>query len=133
MHPSALKVHSEDSDIIQYRLEQKARQKLYYNRSAKDLPNLHPGDIVSVRDPIRNEWNNQGVVTNMVEPRSYNVQTESGALLRRNRTDIRTSPTVTSPTVSEQSSTQVHAPEETVVPRRSPRERCMPKRLIETM
>ena len=56
----------------------------HYNASAQNLPVLHPGDNVRLRDG-RN-WSREGtVVVPDQNPRSYHVRTETGNVLRRNR------------------------------------------------
>ena len=56
----------------------------HYNDSAQNLPVLHPGDNVRLRDG-RN-WSREGtVVVTDQNPRSYHVRTETGNVLRRNR------------------------------------------------
>ena len=56
----------------------------HYNANAQNLPALHPGDDVRLRDG-RN-WSRKGkVVVSDQNPRSYHVRTEAGNVLRRNR------------------------------------------------
>ena len=65
----------------------KQQQKLYYDRrhGAKPLSTLQPGDSVLVKHDGEKSWKVPATVTGPCAPRSYTVQTESGALLRRNR------------------------------------------------
>ena len=57
-------------------------QSHYYNRHAKELPELHKDQAIYVQDPVRKMWNPAQVIDT---PRSYVVETETGAQLRRNR------------------------------------------------
>ena len=57
--------------------------KAVHDRHARDLPPLHPGDVVSVqqqRQLVRGE-----VIAQHKSPRSYVVKTERGSTIRRNR------------------------------------------------
>jgi len=62
------------------------KYKRWYDRGAKDLEPLHPGDVVRVR---HNDQLQRGVVSSQHEtPRSYIVENEYGSTLRRNRRDL---------------------------------------------
>lgn len=65
------------------------RQCAYYNRSARDLDALRPGDTVRVQtfEP-HTKWK-LGKVKRPVDARSYEVEMDSGAVLRRNRRHLR--------------------------------------------
>ncbi|KAI5086769.1 hypothetical protein C0J45_23903, partial [Silurus meridionalis] len=65
------------------------RQCAYYNRSARDLDALRSGDTVRVQpfEP-HTEWK-LGKVKRPVDSRSYEVEMDSGAVLRRNRRHLR--------------------------------------------
>ena len=55
------------------------------------LPPLNVGDTVRIHDG--NAWSRKGTVSeNCTQPRSYNVETEEGRILRRNRKAILKSP-----------------------------------------
>ena len=62
------------------------RQKFYYDRGTRDLSPLHSSDVVRVNH--NKQWQRGVVDTKHIEPRSYNVRTETGSMLRRNRRDI---------------------------------------------
>ena len=82
------------SDEVIHRLqERQASQKFYYDQHTHVLPRLTPGEQVTVQNPRTLEWR-PAVVTNKAEetPRSYNVSTEIGKELRRNRSHIRQIP-----------------------------------------
>ena len=64
-------------------------QKAYHDTCARDLPPLITGQHVRIQDHTSKRWN-PGVVTSKTsEPRSYNVLTPNGNILRRNRSHIR--------------------------------------------
>ena len=66
---------------------------MYYNRGAKELDELHPGDRVHIQ-PQRSqlgkkkEWT-PAKVEEKVDIRSYQVRTEDGRVYRRNRRHLR--------------------------------------------
>ncbi|XP_072143105.1 uncharacterized protein [Dermacentor andersoni] len=62
-----------------------AKQRIFYNRTAKRLPHLRSGSPVSVYDTIRRTWSPAVVVGPAGTPRSYNLLTDSGQELRRTR------------------------------------------------
>ena len=63
----------------------------YYNRTAKDLPELKPGQEVwlAPKQNDRTQTWTKGTVNQKVNIRSYEVHSEAGRNLRRNRKDIR--------------------------------------------
>ncbi|PFX31634.1 Retrovirus-related Pol polyprotein from transposon 17.6 [Stylophora pistillata] len=65
----------------------KRRQKEYYDRYAKPLPNLSPGEIVRMRLPGQKVWT-PGTCLDSAGPRSFLIKA-GGAVFRRNRRDIR--------------------------------------------
>jgi hypothetical protein len=77
------------SDVtVRSRLEQRQqRQKLHHDVGTRELPPLNKGDVVRVRH--NNNWL-RGIVDSkhLSGPRSYNVMTEDGGTLRRNRKHI---------------------------------------------
>ena len=66
-------------------------QSKYYNRGTKELNTLRKGDVVRIK-PGNNDrtgrWT-KGCVIEQVAVRSYNVKTEDGKILRRNRKFLR--------------------------------------------
>uniref|UniRef100_A0A8C7QE35 Gypsy retrotransposon integrase-like protein 1 n=1 Tax=Oncorhynchus mykiss TaxID=8022 RepID=A0A8C7QE35_ONCMY len=72
--------------------KQKDKQKQRHDKSARHLPELKPGDHVRLRDITTETWMQQGCVQRKVAPRSYEIQTEHGSQLRRNRVDLRLQP-----------------------------------------
>lgn len=83
-----LRPHTLKPDIVSERLTQKSkRQKSYYDRQAKVLPEL--GKKENVRVQTEKGWTPATVVSKSPEPRSYNVQTPDGARYRRDRKHLR--------------------------------------------
>ena len=78
--------------IVERVAEKKTRkqqaQARYYNRGAKDLDELHPGDIVRVHLKPRREWTN-AKVREKIGIRSYRIVTEDGVAFRRNRRQLK--------------------------------------------
>lgn len=70
----------------------KARQDnqcYYYNRHTKELPELHRDQAIYTQDPVRKTWNPARVIDQGETPRSYLIETGTGAQLRRNRIHLR--------------------------------------------
>ncbi|XP_055061242.2 uncharacterized protein [Misgurnus anguillicaudatus] len=73
----------------------KQAYQYFYNRrhSARSLPDLHPGQSVKVKLDGEKGWKTPAtVVEKAPEPRSYIVQTDGGAISRRNRRHIQSVP-----------------------------------------
>ena len=69
----------------------KMKQAFYYNRNAKNLLPLEKGDTVRLQ-PLKNRkepWK-KATVQEKVNVGSYNVLTENGSILRRNRRHLKT-------------------------------------------
>ena len=60
------------------------------NDRGKSLTALHPNDTVRVKDPRRGRWPVRAKVIRLSGPRSYDVLSEDGRLLRRNRQHLMT-------------------------------------------
>lgn len=71
------------------------RQGTYYNRSARDLDTLATGDCVRIQPLPPNAVWRLGRVLKPVDGRSYEVQLQSGSVIRRNRRHLRRAPGVT--------------------------------------
>lgn len=72
---------------------QKAKESLYYDKGAKELEELRPGDIVRLQPSTsqtgkKKDWT-QARVKGKVDIRSYQVRTEDGRVFRRNRGHLR--------------------------------------------
>lgn len=98
--PRTINLEVEKKELRQ---RQQAQAK-YYNRSAKDLPSLSEGDVVRMK-PFKlgdNSWR-KAKVTARLDERSYTVETDNGAVYRRNRQHLRKTseppvePTITAP------------------------------------
>ena len=75
---------SHDNKKVQSALTKKQdTQKENYDRGAKPLPELNPGDPIRVRN--ENLWEPGMVESKADTPRSYNISTDRGQRLRRNR------------------------------------------------
>ncbi|KAL7851936.1 hypothetical protein SRHO_G00177210 [Serrasalmus rhombeus] len=71
-------------------MQQKAKQKTAYDRSAKCLQPLSRNDKVRIEGP--DTWDRKATVLQEVAPRSYVVRTEEGQVLRRNRRSLLKTP-----------------------------------------
>lgn len=76
------------SDKLKYRLD---RNESYFNKNAKALPDIDPGQNVTVFNHITKSWEPGQIVRKHEAPRSFIVQTENGEIVRRNRVDLRES------------------------------------------
>ena len=77
-----------DRDNITQRLtERQQLMKHYYDKKAHDLSPLATGQPVHIQDQATKKWF-PGTV-NCTKPRSYEVKTHSGSILRRNRRHLR--------------------------------------------
>nr|XP_054767488.1 uncharacterized protein K02A2.6-like [Lytechinus pictus] len=79
------------TDVVERKQANVQRQAKYYNRNAKDLPQLQIGDIVRIRPRKKNTVWEKAKVVEQVDERSYLVETEDGVRRRRNRRHLRTS------------------------------------------
>jgi len=72
------------SEGIRERLtHRQQKQKGLYNRGAKPLPDLAPGD--SVRYQVDKAWKPATVIKRHESPHSYYIQTHHGTVIGRNR------------------------------------------------
>lgn len=79
-------------------------QAKYYKRTARDLPSLAEGDVVRMKPFKLGEKScRKAQVTARLDERSYTVETEDGAVYRRNRHHLRhTTELPTQPIIPEQ-------------------------------
>jgi len=80
--PKATDLENEKRELRQ----RQQTQTKYYNRSAKDLPSPSEGDVVRMK-PFKlgdKSWP-KAQVTARLDERSYTIETENGAVYRRNR------------------------------------------------
>ena len=84
---------SNQKDEIYDRLKQRQEtQKRNFDKHAKDLPELKPGQPVRIQDHVTGKWQAATITDKRPEPRSYMVKTKSGSILRRNRKHISSVP-----------------------------------------
>ena len=82
--------HWRKEDIGQRLTDRQTSQRINHDRrGATDLARLIPGQDVRVQDTTTGVWQPAKVVSLCPEPRSYNVQSPSGNMLKRNRRHIR--------------------------------------------
>ena len=62
------------------------RQKFYHDQHTRPLSSLQSGDAVRVHNG--HSWQAAKVISAHSSPRSYNIQTDTGTQLRRNRRDL---------------------------------------------
>ena len=67
--------------------------KYYHDRSASDLSPLTAGQPVCIQDQATKKWLPGTISCMRPESRSYEVKTQSGSVLRRNRRHLRTTST----------------------------------------
>ena len=63
--------------------------KYYHDRTASDLSPLTAGQPARIQDQVTKTWLPGTVNCTRPEPRSYEVTTQSGSVLRRNRRHLR--------------------------------------------
>ena len=81
---------SSSEEVISRLIERQQLQKHYYDRPAKPLPELAPGQRITIQDPPLLKWKSAEVKGRLVgTPRSCAVTTATGRELRRNRAHIR--------------------------------------------
>lgn len=128
-----------------FKLKQKIKQKRLYDRKAKPLTALKPGDTVKIRNHNTGMWSQQGKVEKQVAPRSYEILTDGGTTLRRNRIDLcpkqssetemqdPTTTAVTSESMVTENAQVAETVPETMKEQRPKRNVKPPERLIEVM
>lgn len=91
--------------------QEKEKQLFYFNlrHGAKPLPSLRPGDPVLVKLDHQHAWGTPAVIIgDSATPRSYVIETEQGATLRRNRRHLQHVPVPDGDTPSPPSDGQQH-------------------------
>uniref|UniRef100_A0A3B5LDA3 Integrase catalytic domain-containing protein n=1 Tax=Xiphophorus couchianus TaxID=32473 RepID=A0A3B5LDA3_9TELE len=85
-----------DKELVQQKDNQtKSGYRFFHDRhhSAQSLPTLHPGQNVRIKLDGEKGWKTPAkIIANCKEPRSYMVETENGAVLRRNRRHLQAVP-----------------------------------------
>ena len=87
--PGKIYLSRNQEDFRNWLKTRQNNQSHYYNRHAKELPELHKDQAIYVQDPVRKMWNLTKVIDRGDTPRSYVV--EGGVQLRRNRIHLRPS------------------------------------------
>ena len=88
---------SRDSSTTEHLLNRQRKMKESHDRRAgNDLPPLYVGQPVRVLHPRDHTWIPAKVSKVCEEPRSYEVSTPNGGILRRNRSHLREIPTTNS-------------------------------------
>ncbi|KAK7098352.1 uncharacterized protein [Littorina saxatilis] len=87
-----IKLNSLPNSIREELQDRQNVQKMYHDRHAKDLPVLQPGQQARVQDYQTGKWIPATVTGPRAEPRSYQLATQQGQMLRRNRVHIRDVP-----------------------------------------
>ena len=73
--------------------DHKVKQKERFDKHARDLSKLKPGDHVILQDMKTNTWSKRGIVRSVQNRnRSYQIETETGEMRRRNRRHLRPVP-----------------------------------------
>ena len=75
--------------ICQRLIERQQSMKYYHDRNANDLRPLATGQHVRIQDQRTKKWFPGTVSCKTPEPHSYEVQTQYGSTLRRNRCHLR--------------------------------------------
>ena len=80
-----------EKDAIYQRLQSRQdEQKAYFDkRHPTNLPPMQEGQQIRVQNQETGKWERGRITKKRPEPRSYEVETESGQILRRNRRHIR--------------------------------------------
>ena len=99
----------------------------YYNRSAKELPEIRPGTEVFIQNDLTRRWDKVGVVVEKLRYRSYLLRLPSGRTWVRNRRFIRAKEQST-PAVPEPEDQEPQVPQPIPPPRPS-RQKKQPDRL----
>ncbi|XP_030838389.1 uncharacterized protein LOC115922824 [Strongylocentrotus purpuratus] len=73
--------------------DHKVKQKERFDKHARDLSKLKPGDHVIHQHMKTNTWSKRGIVRSVQDRnRSYQIETETGEIRRRNRRHLRLVP-----------------------------------------
>ena len=110
------------SEGIREKLAQRQqKQKCQYDKGAKPLPDVEPGD--NVRYQVDRSWKPATVIKKHDSPRSYYIRTHQGTVIRRNRYHLkRTNEAVSTPDniIDDEYSTGNQPPSEVLPPPESP-------------
>lgn len=84
--------------ILEEKAKKTAKSEMYYNRTAKDLSVLKPGDTVTIKPEgvTKGQKWRKGLVVQKLPNRSYNVEVD-GKTLQRNRVHLKPIGKLTNP------------------------------------
>ena len=88
-----------DENVLDQLKAKQMKQKLYYDRTAKDRPHMQIGQRVGLQDPASLKWTTEKIVEKCNEPRSYIVEKDTGSRLRRNQRFLKDLSTQTTSTL----------------------------------
>ena len=88
IHPSLMNIEP-SPDHPEKILANRIKQKHYYDRNTTPLSPINSGQRVTIRNPINSLWSENRTVHKQTATRSYEVQTDTGSRIRRNRSDLR--------------------------------------------
>lgn len=126
------------TEVVRARLDEiRRKQRVFYNRTTRNLPDVHSGSTVTVYDTRSRTWAPAVVIGPASTPRSYVVATKDGQHLRRTREHLRStegqasaqqtgSAVATPQSCPQPCSIEQEAPQETL--RRSTRQSREPQR-----
>uniref|UniRef100_A0A1A8UDX3 Uncharacterized protein n=1 Tax=Nothobranchius furzeri TaxID=105023 RepID=A0A1A8UDX3_NOTFU len=72
-----------NEEMMKKLVAKKWKQKQQYDKTTRPLGLLAKDDVVRIQD--QNVWGRKAIVLQDAGPRSYDVKTEEGQVLRRNR------------------------------------------------
>ena len=81
-----------DPQFVRRKEGQTEKRKEYYDKFARDLPELKTDDHVRLQDMRTNQWSQSGVIRKKLPNRSYLVEIANGEIRRRNRRHLRPAP-----------------------------------------
>lgn len=89
MHTELLQPNYPIGHINQQLKENREKQKLYYDRQAKQLSDCNEGDNIWFQQQPQSHWKKGQVISADNKTRSYNIKTEAGKQFIRNHVFIR--------------------------------------------
>ena len=123
IHKSAFERNEQALQRAHNQKKNDEKQKAYYNSSARELPELQPGEHIAMYNPNKKIWDTYGKITKLINKRRYEIKLNNGAILQRNRKYLRT---------RHPASTLEHRkPDNNITIRKSIRDKKPTKRLIE--
>ncbi|KAJ8018989.1 hypothetical protein HOLleu_42692 [Holothuria leucospilota] len=88
--PTKIQNTQPDRDKLSERLvERQSQQKINFDKGTRHLSPMIPGQVVRVKDPTSALWKPATISKQSTEPRSYEILTETGQTLRRNRRHLK--------------------------------------------